>query len=522
MLAFALAGCADDTAQPTSASESSSGPGAGTSGETTGVDPTTGMASTGDPTGGERGLCARLGGPAGAEALAGRIGTRVTKDPRVNAYFLNTGAEFAGKAGCLAGQIAVFAGCEGATYTCLEMQAAHAGLGISALDFADFVEDVAAALEVFAEVDAPTLTAEDRAALVGSFAAVMTEVVEDPGSDATLYQRIGRKPAIRTLVGAPGLAGSWLARVAGDAALAGFFGAADWERLGTCLVRQVAAIDGPAVYGAEVDPPPGIEPGVGAGAPCLPMAPVHAGVTDGAMAPIEAVDFVAMLGHLAATLAAAGVADDDAAALVGAFEPLCPEIAVDDLDCPGFTETQSFEATELGRVVEDGFYDGTPASMTCHEIAVPADGIDFVTAVEVEVGVDTGYAGDLTIKLVAPGGEVVTLVSRPGFAEPADDGESCSGDSSNLAATSPLVFRTGGDKDAELMGDGLDSSGTICQDDGACSYAPNPGAAQGPGLAALAGTAAPGSWAVCVGDSCGGFTATLQAVRLHLAQQKAP
>ncbi|MFY0534909.1 hypothetical protein [Nannocystis pusilla] len=48
-------------------------------------------------------------------------------------------------------------------------------------------------------------------------------------------------------------------------------------RFGTCLVRQLASVDGPTVYGEEVDPPPGIEPGVSAAAPCRAMQPVHAG-----------------------------------------------------------------------------------------------------------------------------------------------------------------------------------------------------------------------------------------------------
>ena len=89
-----------------------------------------------------------------------------------------------------------------------------------------------------------------------------------------------------------------------------------------------------------------------------------------------------------------------------------------------------------------------------------------------------------------------------------------------FGAAAPIRFGLAGEKDAELMGDGLGTDETICSDDGACSYTPNPGAAIGPDLASLAGSAAPGEWQVCVGDSCGGFTATLQLVRLRLTRAK--
>lgn len=531
-LALALAGCTDDTAQPTgdpgpsstgaptTGTPSTDGTTAtGTGGTSTG-EPTTGGPTSGTTTGVDTGLCERLGGPAGAQAVAIQFAAKVLADARINAYFLNAEVDGGNFIDCLIDQIAVVAGCPGATYTCLDMQAAHAGRKISSADFGDFVADLDEALVEHQASSA--LTGADVAALLAEFQAMHGDVVEDPDDDMTLYQRLGRKPGLQALVGQPPVVGSWLERVTTDATLAGFFGGSDEVRIGTCLIRQLAAIDGPAVYGGEVDAPPGVEPGVSAKSPCRPMQPAHAGVVDDTMggAPITAADFVAMLGHLSLALAGAGASDADAAALLGALEPLCPEIVVDGEQCPGQSQSELLEATDLALIAEDGFYDGTPATMACHEFMVAADGIDVVAAVEVEVGVDSGHAGDLTIKLMAPDGEAVTLVSRPGFAEAADDGEGCSGDSSNLSSAAPILFHAGGAKDAETMGDSLPSDQTICKDDAACSYAPNPGAAPAGDLAGLAGKAASGSWRLCVGDSCGGFTTTLQVVRLQLQQKK--
>jgi subtilisin-like proprotein convertase family protein/truncated hemoglobin YjbI len=531
-----VASCTDDVAQSTggptngTTMAATTGPDAATTaGEgTTGTEASTGVeATTGAPTGEvttgavDPALCERLGGPAGAEALALAIAGEVVADDRINAYFLNAGFDGGRFIDCLIDQLASFAGCPGATYTCKGMKAAHAGLGVSAIDFTDFIADVAAALDEHQAGPAPELTDADKAALLATLAGLEAEVVEDSDDDGTLYQRLGRKPGLQALVGAPGAAGSWLGRVFADPTLSGFFAGADEMRLGTCFVRQLASVDGPAVYGAEVDPPPGLEPGVSAMAPCKAMHPAHLGLTNAELggAPITATDFVTMLGHLAAALTEAGAAVSDAQALQAALEPVCQEIAVDPEACPGATVVEVFEALDLGQPLVDGGYDGTLGAMTCATLTVPATGFDAVDAVEVEVGIDAGYVGDLTIKLVSPAEETVTLVSRPGLAEAADDGSGCSGDNSNLAAGWPVTFSLAGSKDAELMGDGLGTDGVVCKDDSACSYTPNPGAARGPDLASLAGSAAPGAWKLCAGDSCGGFTATLQRVRLRLTRK---
>jgi hypothetical protein len=69
------------------------------------------------------------------------------------------------------------------------------------------------------------------------------------------------------------------------------------------------------------------------------------------------------------------------------------------------------------------------------------------------------------------------------------------------------------------MGAGLPgSTDVVCQDDGICDFFPNPGAAATPpaSFADLVGETASGTWTLCVGDSAGGDTGTLEGWSLHL------
>jgi len=151
--------------------------------------------------------------------------------------------------------------------------------------------------------------------------AFVATIVEDPDDDATVYQRVGRKPAIATVVD------DFVVRVVGDMEINGFFTATDAARLSTCLVRQVCAIDGPCKYGE------GVEAALN-GTPCKDMASSHAGLVDDNGDGISLQDFNALAGHLVAALDGAGVAASDRDAIVGAIAPLCGEIIADPAQCP--------------------------------------------------------------------------------------------------------------------------------------------------------------------------------------------
>lgn len=151
--------------------------------------------------------------------------------------------------------------------------------------------------------------------------------------------------------------------------------------------------------------------------------------------------------------------------------------------------------------VPDDSYDGTVASMSCLSFPGP---VGTITDVDVNVAINHSWAGDLTLKAVSPSGTVSTLMSRPGFSEPADDGTLCCGDSSNLAETSPLTFADGLGVSAETMGSTILGGSVICQDDGICGYFPFPDTGPGTSLADFNGEPGAGTWRLCMGDGAGG------------------
>lgn len=164
-----------------------------------------------------------------------------------------------------------------------------------------------------------------------------------------------------------------------------------------------------------------------------------------------------------------------------------------------------------GRVaIPDDGYDGTLGSMVCLDVPGQAGTINDIN---VQVAITHTWVGDLVIKLVSPSSEVLTLLSRPGYGESADDGTGCCGDSSNLDLNFPITFDDSAATSAEDMGSTL-SGGVICQDDGICTFAPAPGAGPGTNLAQFIGQDGAGTWQVCVGDSAGGDTGDFDSAQI--------
>ena len=161
--------------------------------------------------------------------------------------------------------------------------------------------------------------------------------------------------------------------------------------------------------------------------------------------------------------------------------------------------------------IPDDGYDGTVASMACITIAGPTGE---VISVEAEINMEHTWVGDLTYKVVAPDSTTLTLMSRPGLAEPADDGSDCCGDSSDLRLADTLTFRDGGATSAELMGSTIAGTQFVCGDDGLCEYAPTPDTGPGTSFADFVGLQAAGNWQVCVGDSGGLDTGNLCGANL--------
>lgn len=177
----------------------------------------------------------------------------------------------------------------------------------------------------------------------------------------------------------------------------------------------------------------------------------------------------------------------------------------------------------LGLAIPPNGYDGSlsPASCACVDLAV-ATSHTSVLATEVEVGIDSPYLGQLTIKVQSGAGTITTLVSRAGFLEAEDNGQTpgtTDGDNSDLDADFSIRFRDGEPVSAEDMGATIGDTEAACRDDSICAYAPNPGAGPGTALADFAGENPNGTWRVCVGDGYDQDTPSIDMVELALTVQ---
>lgn len=73
-----------------------------------------------------------------------------------------------------------------------------------------------------------------------------------------------------------------------------------------------------------------------------------------------------------------------------------------------------------------------------------------VTNIEVDITASHTWVGDLVIKLQAPDGTILGLMSRPGFSEPGDDGTGCCGTNAPWSSTT-VTWSDGGGNDAETF-----------------------------------------------------------------------
>ncbi|MEZ4451899.1 MAG: proprotein convertase P-domain-containing protein [Nannocystaceae bacterium] len=507
------------TTEPTTTGPTTTSP---TTTDPTTTDVTTSSGTDTDTTttgGVDSDLCVHLGGPAGVDALHLDFLGRVLVDPRINGYFLNASVDGAHLLQCLDEQIGEAVGCAGVTYTCQNMAAAHLGMGISSLDFGDLAEDYALALAAH-QMNNPDLTDPEVTAILDVLGSMAPDIVEDPSNDLTIYQRVGRKPALLGMVGSLQVPGSFLDVVAQDVVINGFFGNTDFNRLATCFTRQLGDLDGPVIYGEEVDSPaPGVDDGVALADPCKPMDVGHEGLQNDNNELIVYEDFVALVYDLGVAMANAGFAQADVDGIIAAMLPLCVDIVDDPNQCPGNAQTILVKKTSLTLDIPDDNYDGSVGSMACVDLNVIDDGINLVDAVaEVELAIEHSRIGDLVVKVRSPSGTITTLMSRPGLAEPADDGTGCCGDSSSMKKVFPVTFRDGGLVDAEQMGIGQ----VVCQDDGFCDYFPNPDKGPGTNLADFHGEPSKGIWSVCVGDAGTAMAGQIGAVTLVIDKVKFP
>jgi cysteine-rich repeat protein len=166
--------------------------------------------------------------------------------------------------------------------------------------------------------------------------------------------------------------------------------------------------------------------------------------------------------------------------------------------------------------IDDNDYNGALGSMDCIDVFfATAQTVFRVDAIE--LAVSHGFVGDLVAKVRSPAGTVITLFSRPGLVESADNGSGCCGDSADLRSDFPIRFFDGAPDNPELMGNTLGSStADVCQDDGRCDYFTDPGAAVPGDLATFEGEGAGGTWRVCIGDAANDHDGTFVRATISL------
>jgi hemoglobin len=251
---------------------------------------------------------ARLGGKAGVVSLVQSFLERVYADTKINGYFLNSSVDQGHLRDCIVKQMIAASGGPD-NYDCRTMKEAHGGLGISKQDFEDFTADLTQTL-------ADEGVAEgDMDALVAAVAPMSEDIVEDESNVATLYQKLGRKPAVAAVIHA------FVEKVGSDTRINAFFADTNLKRIEQCLVRQVCqATGGPCKYGKEP-----LESHFESDEPditswCRDMEKTHHALG------IAYADFGALVEDLVETLESVGVSEADRTTIVNVLSPLCPDI----------------------------------------------------------------------------------------------------------------------------------------------------------------------------------------------------
>lgn len=274
-------------------------------------------------------LLVRMGGVDGLEALAVTMVARQLQDPKINAYFRNASIDHATMSICLADVFESLATSQapGDSDCSMDMAQVHAGLGISMADFDDWMAQL---YEAMSAVGVAPADAWEFGALLEPMSGT---IVEDPGNDATLYQRLGRRPGLE------GAVGMFAGKLLMDPIVARYFlndaGMPDYsETFALCLVRLLGSLDGPFIYGEGFPLEPLL---LDEGRACRSMSQAHSGLASAApeSAPIGGLEFTQVVGALHDTLHYLEVPPADIELLVEAMNlpGLCPHIVADATEC---------------------------------------------------------------------------------------------------------------------------------------------------------------------------------------------
>lgn len=189
------------------------------------------------------------------------------------------------------------------------------------------------------------------------------------------------------------------------------------------------------------------------------------------------------------------------------------------VEVPSSFDSTPFNSTPAVTDIPDDGYDGSLGSMLCETITV--SGITGNTfSASLDVAINHTWVGDLTIKVQNPNGDILGVMSRPGYEETADDGTGCCGDSSALTDVAPISFFDGASNSAEDLGSLSGFGGLICDSDGQCEFSPAPDiVAAPPATFADLGSGSPnGDWNICFGDSGNQDTGSVTDITLNILE----
>ncbi|EYF03465.1 DUF4215 domain-containing protein [Chondromyces apiculatus] len=162
-------------------------------------------------------------------------------------------------------------------------------------------------------------------------------------------------------------------------------------------------------------------------------------------------------------------------------------------------------------------YNGSPDSMACITLPVTAAEALRVQRVELLVGIEHDWVGDLVIKVVNPEGEVTTVMNRPVMDEPVDAATEPNGANANIRKSNPVRFADDAAASAEDMGENLSTGQAVCRDGGSpCTYKPAPGKGPGDGFATFKDRVTAGDWKVCVADGNSNYSGELDQAEISL------
>lgn len=159
--------------------------------------------------------------------------------------------------------------------------------------------------------------------------------------------------------------------------------------------------------------------------------------------------------------------------------------------------------------IPDNAYDGSLGSMASLSIVVSGEG-SILDDIDVIMDIGHTWVGDMVWKIEAPTGAVVFLMSRPGFAEPADDGMGCCGTSTDaILGTAYELDDAAGSSSETFAG-------------GAPSVLHSSGFGGTHGLTSLNGIDPNGTWTVYVGDAAGLDFGTFDGFTLQITSSEVP